>query len=35
MPPEMRESRASLIILAVVVISVLVFGVVTLISQMG
>ncbi len=35
MPPEMRESRASLILLALVVMAVLVFGAVTLISQMG
>ncbi|MDR7038963.1 hypothetical protein J2X36_003735 [Methylobacterium sp. BE186] len=35
MSPELRESRAALILLAVAVFSVLVFGAVTLISQIG
>ncbi|WP_162560891.1 hypothetical protein [Methylobacterium durans] len=35
MSPELRESRAALILLAVTVLSVLVFGAVTLISQIG
>lgn len=35
MSPELRESRAALILLAVAVVSVLVFGAVTLIAQIG
>ncbi|WP_336487383.1 hypothetical protein [Methylobacterium nigriterrae] len=35
MSPELRESRAALVLLAVAVLSVLVFGAVTLISQIG
>lgn len=35
MSPEMRESRAALILLAAAVVSVLVFGAVTLLGQIG
>ena len=35
MSPEMRESRAALILLAAVVVSVLAFGAFTLFSQIG
>ncbi|GJD59001.1 hypothetical protein MET9862_03634 [Methylobacterium symbioticum] len=35
MSPEMRESRAALILLAAAVISVLAFGAFTLLSQIG
>ncbi len=35
MSPEMRESRAALILLAVAVFSVLAFGAFTLLSQIG
>lgn len=35
MSPEMRESRAALILLAAAVVSVLIFGAVTLFSQIG
>ncbi|GJE60489.1 hypothetical protein MPOCJGCO_2601 [Methylobacterium trifolii] len=35
MAPELRDSRAALILLAAVVLSVLIFGAVTLVSQIG
>jgi hypothetical protein len=35
MSPEVRESRAALILLAVAVVSVLAFGAFTLLSQIG
>ena len=35
MSPELRESRAALILIASVVVSVLIFGAVTLFSQIG
>lgn len=35
MSPELQESRAALILIAVVVVSVLIFGAVTLFSQIG
>ncbi|GJE46905.1 hypothetical protein AEGHOMDF_6114 [Methylobacterium soli] len=35
MSPELRESRAALILIGVVVLSVLIFGAVTLLSQIG
>ncbi len=35
MSPELQESRASLILIAAVVVSVLIFGAVTLFSQIG